>query len=124
MMKIIVWNCRGAASKGFATAMRNLCMDFKPDVVVLLEPRVSGVRGQKIIKSLGFGFCEVEKARGFAGGIWVMWKEDGLDLRIVKKHEEFMHVFLVIVGRRCGTSRQFMLAHVGKGLIVIRDITI
>lgn len=94
IMKIIVWNCLGVAGKGFAASMRNLCKEFRPDLVVLLEPRVSGVKGRRIIKSLGFGFSVVEEARGFAGGIWVLWKEEGLDLRVVEKEEQYIHCCL------------------------------
>lgn len=48
-----MWNCRDAAGKCFADSMRNMCMDFKTDLVVLLEPRAGGSRGRRIIKCLG-----------------------------------------------------------------------
>lgn len=90
-MKVVVWNCRGAADKGFAASMRNLYKDFRADLVFLLEPRVSGVKVRRIIRSLGFKHCDIIEARGFAGGIWAMWKDEDLGLRIVEKQDQFIH---------------------------------
>lgn len=81
-----------AADKGFVASMKNLCKEFEPDVVALLEPRVSGNKARRIVKNLGFGHYEMVDARGFAGGIWLMWKDEGLDFKIIEKHEQYVHV--------------------------------
>lgn len=44
--------------------------DFDPDVVVLIETRVSGITAENAIKKIGF-----LKAKRFSGGIWVLWKD-------------------------------------------------
>lgn len=53
-MKIMIRNSRGAASKSFAAALRNFKSKYKLDVVVILEPRISGNVVERVIKSWGF----------------------------------------------------------------------
>lgn len=79
--------------QGFLASMKNLCCEFKPDLVVLLEPRIGGRRVRRII-SLGFDKCEIEEARGFTGGIWIMWKGHSIDVCIVNKNEQFIHCYI------------------------------
>ena len=42
--KIMVWNCQGAASKNFRNVIKSLIAIHKPDMLVLLEPRISGIK--------------------------------------------------------------------------------
>lgn len=54
IMKIISWNCQGAASRGFRRALLLLVHKTKADLVGLLEPRISGNTANKACKSFGF----------------------------------------------------------------------
>ncbi|KAI9111237.1 hypothetical protein K1719_017848 [Acacia pycnantha] len=57
MMDFLVWNSRGAASKTFASVLKELRHRYKVDVVVILELRISGATATKVIKS-----CEAAEA--------------------------------------------------------------
>ncbi|XP_061346756.1 uncharacterized protein LOC133292365 [Gastrolobium bilobum] len=70
----VIWNCRGAAKKHFRGIMGTFNHKHECDIVVLLEPRVSGNKAEKIRKSLGFTNSIIEDSVGFAGGIWFTWK--------------------------------------------------
>ena len=48
---------------------------YKPKIIVLLEPRISGIKADRVVKNLGFDRSHRIKAEGFAGGIWVLWRE-------------------------------------------------
>lgn len=66
---VLCWNCRGAGSKSFLRNLRELLFIHKPDVVALLEPRVSGVGADRICKLIGRENWVRAEANGFSGGI-------------------------------------------------------
>ncbi|KAH1046234.1 hypothetical protein J1N35_037018 [Gossypium stocksii] len=49
-------------------------MEYKLDIVSLLETKVSGGRADGRIAKLGFQNSHPVEARGFSGGIWMGWK--------------------------------------------------
>ncbi|KAI9124099.1 hypothetical protein K1719_005399 [Acacia pycnantha] len=75
----------------FATVRRDLKYRYKVDVVVILEPRVSGNPATKIIKSWGFKYSVRVEAVGFSGGIWLLWNSDDLGVDVLTKEEQFIH---------------------------------
>ena len=46
----LVWNSQGAASSAFRRALNSFTQGYRPDLVVLVEPKVSGDRTDKVIK--------------------------------------------------------------------------
>lgn len=56
------------------------------------EPRCSGTRAIATIKKLGFKYHIISDARGFAGGIWILWNSDDVHLSPLVLHEQFIHV--------------------------------
>lgn len=64
-MRIIYWNCRGAASKKFYRHVYELINMYRPDVV--LETRVSSTRAQKVMNLGRFDNFSAAEARGFLG---------------------------------------------------------
>ncbi|KAI9122178.1 hypothetical protein K1719_006867 [Acacia pycnantha] len=91
MMKFLVWNCRGAASRGVASVIRDSRQRYKLDMVVLLEPRISGNNASKVIKRWGFKHSIRKEAEGFSGGIWLLWDVDELTVDVITMHEQFIH---------------------------------
>ncbi|KAI9125353.1 hypothetical protein K1719_003969 [Acacia pycnantha] len=88
----------GSASKGFAAVLKDTNCRYKVDVVVILEPRISGVKAHKTIKSWGFKNSVRVEAAGFSGGIWIMWKRDDLQLDVIVKDEQFIQCKLRLNG--------------------------
>ncbi|KAI9071977.1 hypothetical protein K1719_046060 [Acacia pycnantha] len=75
MMKILVWNNRGAASKGFVVVLRDMKCRYRLDLFVILEPRISGNLASKVIKSWGFKHSVKMETVGFSGGLWLRGEE-------------------------------------------------
>ncbi|KAG5541735.1 hypothetical protein RHGRI_021533 [Rhododendron griersonianum] len=75
-MKILMWNCRGAASPHFRRHLADMVRDHHPLFVIITETRISGVRAKSISESLGFTHSVVADSVGFAGGIWLLWNDD------------------------------------------------
>lgn len=97
---ILVWNVRGAASKSFGLALKEIKNQFKPRLVVLVETRCSGSKAQEVIRKLGFKHQIIEDARGMSGGIWVLWNDESLDIRVIVSHHQFIHCHVSGIGRR------------------------
>ncbi|XP_061372255.1 uncharacterized protein LOC133314745 [Gastrolobium bilobum] len=76
--------------------MGTLSKKYRSDLVVLLEPRVSGVRAAKIIQNLGFANSIIEEAVGFSGGIWILWNQSSFSVQIIEKDEQLILVRISI----------------------------
>lgn len=72
-LNIISWNCGGAASKHFHRICKDLCKEYRVDILIILEPRCSGEKASKVIERMGFDSSWRMEAEGFSGGIWVLW---------------------------------------------------
>ncbi|KAI9070607.1 hypothetical protein K1719_047434 [Acacia pycnantha] len=91
MIKFLIWNCRGAASKGVAAVIRDFKFIYKVDMLVILEPRISGNHASKVIKSWVFKKSERVEAEGFSGGIWLLWDFDEMVVDVKIRDEQFLH---------------------------------
>ncbi|KAK4492627.1 hypothetical protein RD792_003445 [Penstemon davidsonii] len=90
-MKILTWNCRGAGSDNFRTTFNDLVKTHKPDIVFLLETKVSEERAETI--SLGLGFTGVCRAptEGRGGGIWMLWRKEETRVDILNVDPQAIH---------------------------------
>ena len=63
---------------------------YEPDIVAILEPKVSGAKADYFIKGNGFEFSHRVEAEGFAGGIWILWNRD-FTMEFVVNHKQYIH---------------------------------
>ncbi|KAI9086148.1 hypothetical protein K1719_031869 [Acacia pycnantha] len=98
MMKTIVWNCRGVASKGIAAVIRDMKRRYRLDMMIILEPRISGRLASKVIKNWGFKHSVRLEAVGFSGGIWLLWELDEIQVDVRVMDEQFIHCKLKFRG--------------------------
>ena len=73
IISIMYWNVQGAASANFRRSFRTIIKNYNPSMVVLMEPRISGVKADDFIKKSGFDQSHRVEAVGFFGGIWLLW---------------------------------------------------
>ncbi|XP_061342523.1 uncharacterized protein LOC133288720 [Gastrolobium bilobum] len=83
--------------KEFPALIKDLKYRFKLSVLALLETRISGSRGDKIINKLGFSQYFKHDAVGFAGGIWLLWEDRKTKVEIVAVHTQFIHTKILHV---------------------------
>ncbi|XVF09174.1 hypothetical protein REPUB_Repub07fG0068900 [Reevesia pubescens] len=73
-MTVLFWNCKGARSIGFMSQVKKLIHFHKLEILVITEPRISGLVVDKVICKLNFDYFTKIDAVGFSGGIWILWK--------------------------------------------------
>ncbi|KAI9100189.1 hypothetical protein K1719_024407 [Acacia pycnantha] len=81
----------GAASKGVASVIRDMRFRYKLSLMIILEPRISGVQASKVIKQWGFKHSIRKEAAGFSGGIWLLWEMDEIKVEVLRLEEQFIH---------------------------------
>lgn len=65
--------------------------NYKPEVVDVLEPKVSGERADGVIRKLNFNYSFRVEADGFKGVIWLMWKKEGA-VEVLNYNLQFIHL--------------------------------
>lgn len=91
---IFVWNCQGAASKKFQSTLCSLLQGHKPTILILVEPRISGLKADKTIRKINYPHSYRVEAVGFSGGIWILWRE-GVHIEVLVSHKQFVHMEVV-----------------------------
>ena len=76
VVSLLFWNCQGAASLAFRRTFKELVRINKPKVMALFEPRISGQKADLFISESGFMKSYRIEAKGFSGGIWILWNMD------------------------------------------------
>ncbi|XP_028792623.1 uncharacterized protein LOC114748407 [Neltuma alba] len=89
-MSIFVWNCQGAAANKFHSVLKSFIRDHRPHVVALVEPRISGITADKVIRKIGYAYSHRVEANGFSGGIWLLWT-DAVEVEVITNHSQFIH---------------------------------
>lgn len=90
--RIVCWNCKGTASQEFACKLREILVGFRPKIVILMDPWISGKMKDKVCKKLGKIWWIRSEAVGFSGGIWVMWYDDDIWVKLKAMHRSFPHM--------------------------------
>ncbi|XP_057745065.1 uncharacterized protein LOC130962927 [Arachis stenosperma] len=91
-MIVFAWNVRGIANRATVRALKEYRRMYRPDCLFLFETRCSGEKAREVIRELGFQFAVVEDAVGFSGGIWVLWEDANLDIRLRESHHQYIHL--------------------------------
>ncbi|XP_061348942.1 uncharacterized protein LOC133294302 [Gastrolobium bilobum] len=82
---------QGVGKRSFPPLIRDLNNRFKVSVLVLLEVRVGGSRGDRIINQLGLSSHFRQDHVGFSGGVWLLWDEKKVKLDVLQTHHQFVH---------------------------------
>lgn len=96
-MLVLLWNGRGAGNRKFLRNARDLVALQKPDCLIIVEPRISGAKADARIQQLRFDHSTKVDARGFSGGIWVLWNNSLGRVEVVGKFSQA--ITLLISGR-------------------------
>ena len=90
-MNVIIWNCRGALKPSFKIRVGELVRSHNPAILVVMETRVRGDRAREITDSLPFDGAFHTETIGYAGGLWVLWNADMVDMALLSSTEQEIH---------------------------------
>ncbi|GLT42706.1 hypothetical protein SLA2020_166920 [Shorea laevis] len=96
-MKVISWNCRGAANSEFRRTAMDIKKEHNPAIFVLMETKVAGSRAMEIAQGLGMPRCEIVDADGLAGGIWLLWDDMQVTIDILNKGAQVIHAMVKVI---------------------------
>jgi len=91
MMKIMIWNCRGANSNHFCSLVLNYKRIHNFNVLAVVETRVSGLIADRVIGKLKLENSVRVEAVGRSGGIWLLWNGSKDDLKVLKTARHLIH---------------------------------
>ena len=95
-MKILLWNCRGAGNPNFRRNFVELMRYHQPSIVMLVETHISGQQAEIISMGLGFDSVVQSKAKGFSGGIWLLWDSDAVNIDVISINQQVIHAVVQV----------------------------
>lgn len=84
-MNLLSWNSRGAGSRTFLRNIRDLIRVYAPEVIFVLETRISGTVAAEAIAPIGYGEKVVVDSVGRSGGMWMLWNPGVVNVRVLSQ---------------------------------------
>ncbi|KAK8609874.1 hypothetical protein V6N13_093284 [Hibiscus sabdariffa] len=81
---------QGCGHSKFLPALRQYLRDNRPDVVGLVEPRISETKADSVIAAIGFPHSYRIEVAGYSGGIWLCWYHS-ITIDVLVSHFQFLH---------------------------------
>ena len=97
-VNVLTWNCRGVLNPCFRQALLDLLKINSPAILVLTETRLGGSRAHDLAKTFPFDGFLYTNTIGFAGGIWIMWNSDMVEVEHLCSTEQELHVSVKVRG--------------------------
>ena len=110
LINIIVWNCRGSLKPSFQKHVRELVQNHDPAILVMMETRVGGERAREITNKLHFDRAIHTDTIGYAGGLWVLWNADKVEISSLANTEQEIHILVKV--RNLNSSWLFTAVYV------------
>ena len=96
-MKMIAWNCQGAGSVAFHNHAYELHHRHRPDILIIVEPRIAEEQVQVVINTLPYTHSRWVDPNSFSGGIWMLWNEStSFQVEILTHSEHSIHALVKV----------------------------
>lgn len=95
-MNIITWNCCGAIDPHFVSSVLDLVRDYLPTMLIITETRVGGDRVKVITDKLPFDGVIYVNTIGYAGGIWLLWNSNAVEVTQLASIEQEVHALVKV----------------------------
>ncbi|XP_075669878.1 uncharacterized protein LOC142639611 [Castanea sativa] len=86
----------GAMKPAFKRHIRELVRFHDPAVLLVMETRIGGNRAKEITDDLPFDGAIHTDTIGYAGGLWLLWNEDRVEITQLAKTEQEIHVVVKV----------------------------
>ncbi|XP_054797540.1 uncharacterized protein LOC129302659 [Prosopis cineraria] len=71
--------------------MKSSISNYKLEIFVIVEPHISGIKVDEVIKSISFQYSHRVEAIGFSSGIWVFWSNK-VNVKVIVNYIQFVHM--------------------------------
>ncbi|KAL4280973.1 hypothetical protein GQ457_03G007680 [Hibiscus cannabinus] len=106
---VVSWIQNSTFDQGTVSTMQLLVRKRKPEIVIVMEPHISGSAADRFIRRTGFDRSYRVEAHGFAGGIWVLWKES-ITIDVLAVSNQYVHCFCSSSGEEVSFFATFVYA--------------
>uniref|UniRef100_A0A2N9IZP5 C2H2-type domain-containing protein n=1 Tax=Fagus sylvatica TaxID=28930 RepID=A0A2N9IZP5_FAGSY len=97
-VNILTWNCRGVLNPCFRKALLDTLHINNPEILILTETRLGGDRAAELARSFPFDGFLCTNTIGFAGGIWILWKTEAVEVGHLCSTEQEIHASIKVRG--------------------------
>ena len=73
-----------------------MTINHRPSIVFVTETRVGGDRASKIIEGLPFDGYITTDTIGYAGGLWMLWKTENVEVSHLSRTEQEIHAAIKV----------------------------
>ena len=95
-MNVIIWNCRGELKPIFQNRVRKLVQNHNLAILVVMKTRVGGKRAKELTDRLPFDGAIHTDTIGYAGGLWVLWNSDRVEVSSLANTEQEIHIMVKV----------------------------
>jgi exonuclease III len=97
-VNILTWNYRGVLNPCFRKALLDTLHINNPEILILTETRLGGDRAAELARSFPFDGFLCTNTIGFAGGIWILWKTEAVEVGHLCSTEQEIHASVKVRG--------------------------
>lgn len=91
---IVCWNYCGTISREFSREISELQRNYRQKLIILLDLRISDEGADEVCRKLVKTHWIWSKAMNFSRGIWLLWDDVDLQVKLIHIHRSFVHVGL------------------------------
>ncbi|KAL7224135.1 hypothetical protein ACSBR1_025571 [Camellia fascicularis] len=91
LLKLLIWNCRGAGNKTFKRNLVEILRSHKPEILILMETKVAFSKMGNFFNRLGFTASTIVDPIGRVGGIWILWDTNHVNVRASSVGPQVIH---------------------------------
>lgn len=99
MLKVLFWNARGVGNENFRYAISDLVKMHAVDILAICEPKVQFNKAWNALKAIGFSDYRVVEARGFSGGLWILWNKNNIHVDFIAENFQSISVKVSMTGK-------------------------
>lgn len=93
-MRILTWNCRGAAVKEFQQSIADMVKNHSPMLIFILETRLPAFKVEELRIQLQYDSVHGVDAQGLSGGIWMLCDSTKIVVDILPHNNQAIHAFV------------------------------
>ena len=115
-MRIATWNVRGAGNARFLLNVQDLINLYRPDILVILEPKIGGQHTEHVIGQVGFPCHFRVDPTGLSEGLLVLWDDRKCNLDVVRAIEQSVAMRIRVTSLTFASSWLFTAIYVSLTL--------